>query len=138
VLQGACREAVKPHHFAISAALGHRYGFVRAALRNRAPLVPLASIGTDEVFDFTVTLTSAVSAGCVPPSPSHCPVRILPIPHFVKVHFTVGEPYRCDQGPERRQDMRIVRRLPPRGRERPARADRRRARARTRGSTSGR
>ena len=51
VLPGGLREAVKPRELRYRLLWGHRYGFVRAAMRNHAPIVPLASLGADEVFE---------------------------------------------------------------------------------------
>jgi 1-acyl-sn-glycerol-3-phosphate acyltransferase len=50
VLPGGLREAVKPKELRYRLLWGHRYGFVRAALRHHAPIVPLASIGSEDVF----------------------------------------------------------------------------------------
>ena len=51
VLPGGVREALKPRELRYRLVWGNRYGFVRAAIRNHAPIVPLASIGADEFFD---------------------------------------------------------------------------------------
>lgn len=49
VLPGGLCEAVKPHELRYRLLWGHRYGFVRAALRHGAPLVPVASLGADDI-----------------------------------------------------------------------------------------
>jgi 1-acyl-sn-glycerol-3-phosphate acyltransferase len=51
VLPGGLREAVKPHALRYRLLWGHRYGFVRAAIRNGAPVLPLASLGADDLLD---------------------------------------------------------------------------------------
>jgi 1-acyl-sn-glycerol-3-phosphate acyltransferase len=73
--------------------VGHRYGFVSAALRNQAPIVPLASLGTDDLFDFVgnpyVRGRRWLRRRDIPiPLPS----RILPIPHLSPIRFSFGEP----------------------------------------------
>ena len=45
-------EALKPRELRYRLLWGHRYGFIRAAIRNRTPISPLAAIGSDELFDF--------------------------------------------------------------------------------------
>src|SRR4051812_8602576 len=52
VLPGGLREAVKPRELRYQLLWGQRYGFIHAAIRNQAPIIPLASVGTDELFDF--------------------------------------------------------------------------------------
>lgn len=52
VMPGGLREAVKPRELRYRLLWGQRFGFVRAALRNRVPLVPLAGLGADDLFDF--------------------------------------------------------------------------------------
>jgi 1-acyl-sn-glycerol-3-phosphate acyltransferase len=51
VLPGGLREAMKPRELRYRLMWGDRYGFARAALRNGAPIVPLAGIGADEMFE---------------------------------------------------------------------------------------
>jgi 1-acyl-sn-glycerol-3-phosphate acyltransferase len=51
VLPGGLREAMKPSALRYRLLWGRRYGFVRAALRNQAPIVPLACVGADEMFE---------------------------------------------------------------------------------------
>ncbi len=52
MLPGGLREAVKPSALRYRLLWGDRVGFVRAAIRNQAPVVPLATLGGDEIFDF--------------------------------------------------------------------------------------
>ncbi|MFT3924163.1 MAG: lysophospholipid acyltransferase family protein [Myxococcales bacterium] len=93
VLPGGLREAVKPRELRYQFLWGQRYGFIRAALRNQAPVVPLASIGTDELFDFVGDAYSRGSRwlrrGGIP---IPLPARILPIPRLVRMRFVFGEP----------------------------------------------
>ncbi|NUP10006.1 MAG: acyltransferase family protein [Polyangiaceae bacterium] len=51
VLPGGLREAVKPRELRYRLIWDGRYGFVRVAIHNQAPLVPVAGIGADEWVD---------------------------------------------------------------------------------------
>jgi 1-acyl-sn-glycerol-3-phosphate acyltransferase len=112
VQPGGLREAVKPRELRYRLLWGGRYGFVRAAIRNQSPLIPLAAIGADELFDFVGDAYGRgrrwLRRGNVPiPLPS----RILPIPHRVKLHYVVGKPIRPEVRPEQAEDPEIVQRL---------------------------
>jgi 1-acyl-sn-glycerol-3-phosphate acyltransferase len=90
-LPGGLREALKPRELRYRLLWGHRYGFVRAALRNNAPLVPLACIGGDDVFDLVGNAFErgrSLHLGLPLPRPLHG----LPIPHWVHVRVCIGEP----------------------------------------------
>lgn len=94
VLPGGMREAVKPRELRYRLLWGSRYGFVRAAIRHRAAIVPLACIGSDDLFDFVGDAVTrgrrwlGDRAGLPLPLPS----RILPIPHRVRVRYVLGKP----------------------------------------------
>lgn len=112
VLPGGLREAVKPRELRYRLLWGHRYGFVRTAIRNQAPIIPLASIGGDDLFDFVGNAYARGErwlrrTGIPIPIPS----RILPIPHLVRLRFVVGEPIEPPPDPEQANDDRAVRRL---------------------------
>jgi 1-acyl-sn-glycerol-3-phosphate acyltransferase len=83
VLPGGMREALKPQQLRYQLLWGHRYGFVRAAIRNQAPIVPLACVGADELF---------------------------PIPHRVQLSYRLGEPI-LPPAPYCIDDAALVRRL---------------------------
>lgn len=109
VLPGGLREAVKPKELRYQLLWGHRYGFVHAALRSRAPIVPVAVIGSDEMYDFA---GNAFRRGRrwlhlenLPiPLPSHF------FPRRVQIAFRIGEPIPCpEQGSA--DDFHVVRRL---------------------------
>jgi 1-acyl-sn-glycerol-3-phosphate acyltransferase len=93
VLPGGLREALKPRELRYRLLWGHRYGFVRAAIRNQAPLVPLAAIGADDAFEL---IGNAYLRGerwlhrCSLPIPRSR--RLLPIPRMVKLRYVVGDP----------------------------------------------
>src|SRR4030095_7825793 len=85
LLPGGLREAVKPRELRYRLLWGQRYGFVRAAIRNQAPIVPIASFGADELFDFCGNASRRGErllrrTGFPIPLPS----RIFPIPHLVR------------------------------------------------------
>lgn len=93
VLPGGLREAVKPRGLRYRLLWGQRYGFVRAAIHNQAPIVPVAAIGADDLFDLVGDAYGRGERwlrrrGIPIPLPS----RILPIPHRTRIRFVVGEP----------------------------------------------
>lgn len=112
VLPGGLREAVKPRELRYRLLWGHRYGFIQAAIRNQTPIVPLASIGADDLFDL---VGNAYRRGerwlRRTDVPIPLPSRILPIPHRVRLRFIFGEPIMPVVGPEMASDMTAVRRL---------------------------
>lgn len=93
VLPGGLREAVKPRELRYQLLWGHRYGFVEIAVRSGAPIVPLACVGADELFDL---VGDAYARGKrwlgVEGIPLPRPSRWLPIPRRVSLRYVVGEP----------------------------------------------
>jgi 1-acyl-sn-glycerol-3-phosphate acyltransferase len=93
VLPGGLREAVKPRELRYQLLWGHRYGFVHAAIRNQAPMIPLASVGSDELFDF---VGNPYERGRRWLKPLHIPLplpaTILPMPRRVNMKFVLGAP----------------------------------------------
>jgi 1-acyl-sn-glycerol-3-phosphate acyltransferase len=112
VLPGGLREAVKPRELRYRLLWGHRYGFIRAAIRNQTPIVPLASIGGDDMFDLVGDAYRRgerwLRHGGVPVP---LPARILPIPHLVHLSFIFGEPVLPRASPEQADDPAVLRRL---------------------------
>jgi 1-acyl-sn-glycerol-3-phosphate acyltransferase len=96
VLPGGLREAVKPRELRYRLIWGHRYGFIRAALRNVAPLVPLVSLGADEMFDL-VGDAFARARRLRLPFPLPRPAHLVPVPHLKALRFVVGEPIPVDE-----------------------------------------
>lgn len=93
VLPGGLREAVKPRELRYRLLWGHRYGFIRAAIRNQAPIVPLAALGADEFFDFVGDAFRRGERWIGRPGfPIPLPTRILPIPHLTPLRYVFGEP----------------------------------------------
>ncbi len=90
VMPGGMREAVKPRELRYRLLWGHRYGFVRTAIRNQVPLVPLACIGADEMFDLFGNAVDRGrrwlrSARLPLPLPSH-------MPRLARLRYALGEP----------------------------------------------
>jgi 1-acyl-sn-glycerol-3-phosphate acyltransferase len=109
VLPGGLREAVKPRELRYRLLWGERYGFVRAAIRHRAPILPMACVGSDEIFDF---VGDAFARGerwlgrrGVP-----IPLPIFPWPRRVALEYVIGEPIRPAIGPEGQDDPAVLRR----------------------------
>lgn len=113
VLPGGLRESMKPRELRYRLLWGKRYGFVRAALRNEAPLVPIASIGAEDIFDL-VGNAFARSRKLHLPFPLPRPAHLVPIPHFAPIRYIVGEPIPMppldDHGPPADPDL-VARRL---------------------------
>lgn len=95
VLPGGLREAMKPRELRYRLLWGNRYGFVRAALRNGAPIVPIASLGADDIFDL-VGDPFARARRLHLPFPLPRPSRLLPVPHLRALSFVIGEPIPVD------------------------------------------
>jgi 1-acyl-sn-glycerol-3-phosphate acyltransferase len=92
VLPGGLREAVKPASLRYRLQWGARHGFVRAALRANAPLVPLAGVGADELFDFEGDAFERGRRWLGIDLPLPRPRYGLPIPHFRRWKYMIGEP----------------------------------------------
>jgi 1-acyl-sn-glycerol-3-phosphate acyltransferase len=112
VMPGGLREAVKPRELRYRLLWGERYGFVEAAIRNEAPVVPLASVGADEWFDFVGNATARGERwlrGTGIPLP--VPARVLPIPRIVPWRFVLGEPVLPRYAPGAASDRAALRSL---------------------------
>jgi 1-acyl-sn-glycerol-3-phosphate acyltransferase len=112
VMPGGLREALKPKELRYRLLWGHRYGFVRAAVRNHAPIVPIASIGADELFDL---VGNAFTRGSRWLRRTGIPIpltsRLIPIPHLVHMKFVVGDPIPVPDRFEGASEDVLVRRL---------------------------
>jgi 1-acyl-sn-glycerol-3-phosphate acyltransferase len=107
VLPGGLREAVKPAELRYQLLWGHRYGFVHAALRHRAPMVPVAVIGTDEMYDFVGNPYRRARSWHLKlplPIPTHL------LPRRVQIRFRIGEPVEIPEHADP-EDFHVVRRL---------------------------
>ena len=112
VMPGGVREALKPRELRYRLLWGHRYGFVRAALRNQAPIVPIASLGADELFDL---VGNAFQRGSRWLRGTGIPIplisRLLPLPHLVRLRFVIGEAIAPRAGADAASDEAVVRRV---------------------------
>jgi 1-acyl-sn-glycerol-3-phosphate acyltransferase len=112
VLPGGLREAVKPRELRYQLLWGRRYGFVRAAIRNRTPLVPVACVGADDLFDFVGNpFTRGARWLGSRAFPIPLPACILPIPRRVRLNFVIGEPVMPDAQPDEAEDLKVLRRV---------------------------
>lgn len=110
VLPGGLREAVKPVALRYRLLWGHRYGFIKAALRNSAPVVPVALFGGDELFDFRDNPYERGRRWFRHPDwPIPLPQRILPIPHRVRFRYIIGEPLKLSGSPAQSEDPEVLR-----------------------------
>jgi 1-acyl-sn-glycerol-3-phosphate acyltransferase len=112
VLPGGLREAVKPRELRYRLLWGERYGFIRAAIRQQAPIIPVAAIGADEIFDF---VGDAYGRGRrwlgLERFPIPLPARLLPWPRRVPLRYVIGQALTPPAGPERADDELTVRRF---------------------------
>lgn len=112
VLPGGLRESVKPRELRYRLLWGHRYGFVRAAIRNHAPIIPLAAIGGDDIFDF---VGNAYRRGERLLRRAGIPIpmtkRLIPIPHLVQLCYRFGEPIYPPDDPALANDAVAVKRM---------------------------
>ena len=86
-------EPVKPRELRYQLLWGNRYGFVRLAIRHQVPLIPLACVGADDLFDFVGNAYARGKRWLGRENlPIPLPARILPIPHLSSLRFIAGEP----------------------------------------------
>ena len=110
VLPGGLRESLKPRELRYRLLWGHRYGFIRAAIRNRTPICPLAALGSDELFDL---VGDAQARGerwlgrFAIPLP--LPARIWPLPRGIKLRYVVGKPIVLPAEPGQEEDPEVLR-----------------------------
>jgi len=112
VLPGGLREAVKPRELRYRLLWGNRYGFIRAALRHGAPLVPVASLGADDLFDLVGNAFTRARRFHLP-FPLPRPAHLVPIPHFRRLRFVIGEAIPVTKRTENAEgdEEHVVRRL---------------------------
>jgi 1-acyl-sn-glycerol-3-phosphate acyltransferase len=112
VLPGGLREAVKPRELRYQLLWGQRYGFVKLAVRHQVPLIPLACVGSDDLFDFVGNAYARGKRwfGSVK-LPVPLPSRVLPIPHLTSFRFIVGEPIEPHVAADLAEDVHALRRL---------------------------
>lgn len=112
VLPGGLREAVKPRELRYQLLWGHRYGFVKLAILHQVPLIPLACVGADDLFDFVGNAYGRGRRWLGDRGlPLPLPARVLPIPHRTSLRFIFGEPIVPAIGAEQNDDLRALRHL---------------------------
>lgn len=89
VLPGGLREALKPKEMKYRLLWGNRFGFVLAAMRSGAPLVPIAGIGADEVFD---VIGDAYARGRKWLHRDFPLPRLAPVIHRPHLRYVIGRP----------------------------------------------
>jgi 1-acyl-sn-glycerol-3-phosphate acyltransferase len=107
VLPGGLREAMKPRELRYRLLWGHRYGFVRAAVASRAPIVPVASLGADDLFDLVGNAFTRARRLHFPfpiPRPAHW------LPRIHRLRYIIGEPIPVDGIDQGEHAMRRIRR----------------------------
>lgn len=112
VLPGGLREAMKPVELRYRLLWGERYGFVRAALQAGAPLVPVAGLGADEIFDLVGDSYARGRRWLGRDFPLPRPAWGVPVPHRRSLRYVVGEPVlpRTIAGESEGETLRRVRR----------------------------
>jgi len=110
VLPGGLREAVKPTELRYRLLWGNRCGFVRAALRARAPIVPLACLGADDVFHLVGNPFARGQRWLGRNIPIPRPTWGLPIPHRPHLRFALGKAIRMPEGGDA-EDDELVRKI---------------------------
>lgn len=110
VLPGGLREAMKPRALRYRLLWGERLGFVRAAMRAQAPLVPIASIGADEVFNLVGDAFDRGRRWLGRELPIPRPSYGVPWAHRVHLNYLIGEPVPPPRPDASLQDLRRCRR----------------------------
>ena len=111
VLPGGLRESLKPRELRYRLLWGSRYGFIRAAIRNRTPICPLAAIGSDELFDLVGDAQARgrrwLGRFAIP-----LPLltRLRPLPSGVHLRYVVGQPITMPAEPAQADDPEVLRR----------------------------
>jgi 1-acyl-sn-glycerol-3-phosphate acyltransferase len=107
VLPGGLREAMKPLELRYRLLWGHRYGFVRLAAGSRAPIVPIASVGADDLFELVGNAFTRARRLHFPfpiPRPAHW------LPRIHRLGYLIGEPIPVDGVDQDEHAIRRIRR----------------------------
>lgn len=111
IMPGGSKEAWKSSKFRYRLLWKGRLGFIRAALRNRAPVIPSANVGTDDtyrVFFDGYTTAYRLMGTKRALLPISLPVGIGLLPFPAKMTQYVGKPIRFPYPPEAADDPEIV------------------------------
>ena len=92
VLPGGLREAMKPRELRYRLLWGDRCGFVEAAARAQAPIVPLACVGPDELFHLVGDAFARGRRVLGGFFPLPRPAGGIPWPHPSRFTFLFGDP----------------------------------------------
>jgi 1-acyl-sn-glycerol-3-phosphate acyltransferase len=116
---GGAREALAPASERYKLDWDGRYGFVRSAIRAGVSIVPLASIGSDEIYRQLMDAKAAKStplghliarvAGEKYVTPLYIGIGPLPLPQ--RLHFLAGKPIAVPKDPAAANDETVVRAL---------------------------
>ena len=111
IMPGGSKEAWKSSKYRYRLLWQRRYGFIRLALRNQAPIVPSANVGTDDTY--RVFLDGYTTAYKLFRSkrallPISVPIGLGPLPFPVKMTQYVGAPIRFPYPPEAEHDPDVV------------------------------
>lgn len=111
IMPGGSKEAWKSSKYRYRLLWKNRTGFVRLALRNQAPIIPSANVGTDDtyrVFFDGYSTAYKLFGSKKALLPISVPLGLGPLPLPVKMTQYVGEPIRFPYPPEAEQDPAIV------------------------------
>lgn len=111
IMPGGSKEAWKSSRYRYRLLWQGRHGFVRLALRNRAPIIPSANVGTDDTYlvlldGYTTSYKLFRSRRAFFPLSIPIGIGLLPFP--VKLTQYVGEPILFDYPPKAADDEAIV------------------------------
>jgi 1-acyl-sn-glycerol-3-phosphate acyltransferase len=111
IMPGGSKEAWKSSKYRYRLLWKGRTGFIKLALRNRAPVIPSANVGTDDTYRvFFDGYTTAYKLFGTKQAllPISIPVGLGPLPRPVKMTQYVGEPIHFPYPPEAEADPAVV------------------------------
>lgn len=111
IMPGGSKEAWKSSKYRYRLLWQGRTGFVKMALRNRAPIIPSANVGTDDTYrvffdGYTTAYKLFKTKKALLPISVPIGLGVLPLP--VKMTQYVGEPIYLPYPPEAENDPAIV------------------------------
>lgn len=111
IMPGGSKEAWKSSKYRYRLLWQGRYGFIKMALRNRAPIVPSANVGTDDTYrvffdGYTTAYKLFRTKRALLPISVPIGLGLLPLP--VKMTQYVGAPITLPYPPEAEHDPAIV------------------------------
>lgn len=111
IMPGGSKEAWKSSRYRYRLLWQRRYGFIKLALRNQAPIIPSANVGTDDtyrvLFDgYTTSYKLFRTKKAM--FPISIPIGLGPLPFPVQMTQYVGKPIRLPYPPEAENDIEAV------------------------------